>query len=551
MAGLRRLCIAVAVLSALAGFSSRGALAALPACPAGGPNHLQSAHFTVAYNGDSTQGVAYVTETQAGDVLAAAERAYASYVAMGYPTPLVNGSGKTGFSIIDLSPFKLAALYCPGDVDFDSNDVGKDDTAFNVGFAVFAQIELGLTGSVPFSDDWLIQSAASWASWKALGYPAASVSDLGPFEMSLDCWDANGTQACSKTGYENLAESRWPFYEYLSERFGQTFMLEVFADANAAASGMTGLQTALAAHGTTVAAEYAAYTTKLMAGGWTASALNVVSPPTSGSVIHAGAATGDTAPQTFGVDHLATRYIEIDRGDGDGSHPCYAATLTIHVQIPSGVTSQPTFYWNGSGGSPVPLTVSGSAATATVPWDTCLWESKGLLSLPNTSLAANGTNFVVWTHIDVDTTTPAMATPPPAPTSTYGQVIDTGSATAVPDISVVGPQLLRLSATDTQLVLVVQSSAEGSVAVTLGSLSLGTVSLRPGSNQLRFTLPKAQLARLRTSSATNVLTLTPISADGNTTGTAVTRNVAFTPAKKAAAKHKKAAVKHKRTSRSK
>jgi hypothetical protein len=425
--------------------------------------------------------------------------------------------------------------------------------AYSVGWDVFAEIGMGLIPAVPSNTGyWLLQSAASWASWKALGYPAASGDNLGPFEMALDCWDPSNpqTQGCAKDGYINLGGSRWSFYEYLDERFGKTFMLEVFADAEAAAvallptPAMNGLQTALIAHGTSVSIEYAAFATKLMAGGWTATSLNVAIPPISGAAVHAGAATGDTAPQTFGIDHLATRYIEIDRGDGDASHACFAAKLTIHVTIPVGVTSQPTFYWNGTGSTPVPLTVIGTSATATVPWDTCAWQNKGFLSLPNTSLAANGTNFVVWTHIDVDTKTPATATPPPAPSSTYGQVIDTGSAVAVPDVVVAGAQLVRLAATDTEIHLVAQSSAEGMLTVTLGSISLGTYSLRPGANDLHIALPKAELVRLRTSTATNVLTLRPTSTDGQTTGTAVTRTVAFTPAQKAVVKHTKASVKH-------
>jgi hypothetical protein len=216
------------------------------------------------------------------------------------------------------------------------------------------------------------------------------------------------------------------------------------------------------------------------------------------------------------------------------------------------VTSQPTFYWNGVGSAPVPLTVSGNAATATVPWDTCLWQNKGLLSLPNTSLAANGTNFVVSTHIDVDTTTAATSIPPPAPSSTYGQVIDTGSATAVPDVAVLGPQLFRLAATDTQLRVAVHSSGDGALTAKLGTFDLGTVQLQAGNNDLHFTLPKAKLAQLRTSSEKNVLTLTPTSPDGKATGAALTRAVAFTPAtRKAPAKHKKAPAKHKQTAHKK
>jgi hypothetical protein len=545
VARLRRLCIAVIVLAALAGFASHRALAVPPACPAGGPNHLESAHFTVDYDGTKANPD-YVTETQAGDILAAAERAYKTYADLGYPPPLVNASGKTGFSIIDLSSTGFSSIYCPGDQDFDSGDVGTEDTAYSVGFDVFGQIALGLTPNVGnvYFDTWLIQGVNSWASYKALGYPASSAGDLGPYEMSLDCQDQAGTQACSKDGYENEGQSRWPFYEYLAERFGQTFFLEVFADANAAADEMTGLQNALIAHGTTLSAEYAAYATKLIAGGWAAPSLNLAIPPISGAAIHAGAATGDTAPQTFGIDHLATRYIEIDRGDGDASHACYTATLTIHVTIPAGVTSQPTFFWNGSGSTPVPLTVVGSSATATVPWDTCAWQNKGLLSLPNTSLAANGMNFVVWTHVDV-TSTLATATPPPAPASPFGPIIDAGSAQAVPDIVVVGPELIRVAANATKLHVVVMSSGEGSMTVMFGSLSLGTALLRPGTNNLYFTLPLAPLAQSRRQLSTNILTLTPTSADGKTTGSAVTQRVAFSPATKVV-KHKKAAVKHKK-----
>jgi hypothetical protein len=547
VAGLRRLCIAVVVLGALAGFASHRALAAppLPACPAtGGTNQLASAHFIVRYDGDKSLAD-YVTETQAGDILAAAERAYAAYAAMGFPAPLVDpGAGKTVFVIMDLSPWSLASIYCSGSQYFDSGDVGTEDTPYSVGFDVFAQIAQGVAPGIPAA--WLIQGVNAWASWNALGYPAASAGGLGPYEMSLDCFDPNGKDACSKTFYEGWGQSRWAFYEYLAERFGQSFILELLNDANTAGDQMVGLQNALAAHGTNVSDAYAAYTTKLMAGGWTAAALNIATPPTSGSVIETGAATGDTPPQTLGVDHLATRYIEIDRGDGDASHACYAATLTIHVTIPAGVTSQPTFYWNGSASSPVPLTVNGTSATATVPWDTCAWSNKGLLSLPNTSLAANGTNFQVWTHIDVDTKTPATATPPPAPASIYGQVIDTGSVIAVPDIVVVGPQLLRLAANATDVHVVVQSSAEGQMTVTLGTLDLGTVYLRPGMNDLHFKLAKSQVATLRTSSGTNTLTLTPSSPDLKATGTVATQKVAFTPVKKTVVKHKKKKPAHKK-----
>ena len=64
----------------------------------------------------------------------------------------------------------------------------------------------------------------------------------------------------------------------------------------------------------------------------------------------------------------------------------------------------------------------------------------------------------------------------------------------------------------------------------LGSVDLGTPSLRPGNNDLRFTLPKSLLAALKCQLAagSNVLTLTPVSSSGAKSGTAVTRTVTVT-----------------------
>jgi hypothetical protein len=101
---------------------------------------------------------------------------------------------------------------------------------------------------------------------------------------------------------------------------------------------------------------------------------------------------------------------------------------------------------------------------------------------------------------------------------------------------------MRLSATAKQLRIIIQSNGEGSVRARLGSLDLGTRLLRPGGNDLRFTLPKGLLARLRVSAATNVITLTPVSADGTEVGTAVTQRVTGATIKKPAKKKPKPRV---------
>src|SRR5438105_8248554 len=104
MARLRRVLFAVAVVASLAGLSATRAHAAPPApppCPSPQADHLSSVHFDLTFNGDPSASD-YINQTQAGDVLAAAEQAYAAYAGMGFPAPAVNGSGKTGISVINL-----------------------------------------------------------------------------------------------------------------------------------------------------------------------------------------------------------------------------------------------------------------------------------------------------------------------------------------------------------------------------------------------------------------------------------------------------------------
>jgi hypothetical protein len=519
----------MAVLAALAGIASQRAAAALPPLPSCTPAETQTvsgAHFNVYYTDDP--GVAdYVSQAQAGNVLAAAERAYANYVAAGFPTPAVGASGKTELYVLDLTPWKISAMYCNGTVVEDKTTVTSEAMEFSVGTDIFTQVEQ----QVGSAQTWLVDGAAAWASWRALGYPAASIADIGPFDMTLDCSSAADKANCSKTSsYENLGGSRWPFYEYLTEKYGPLFIVDVFAAAQAAGGdGLAGLQNALIAKGTSLGTEYGAYAAKLLTHTWTAATLNAATIPVSGSLIQTGISSGAIPPESFGINHLSTKFVEIDRGNGSNTQACYAARLTLKVQIPSGVTTQPTFYWAASGDAPVSLTVSGNTASATVPWDTCAWQSKGYLALPNTSLV-DGTSFVVSGRLDVDFSTPASSAVPPAATNQFGQTIDASSFSPAPTLSLFGPALVKISANATQLRLIVGSSGEGSVVAMIGSTVLGTVAVTPGSNDLRFTLPQAFLRSLRRSAGTAVLTLTPVAPDSTTKGSPITRHVSIAAA---------------------
>jgi hypothetical protein len=124
---------------------------------------------------------------------------------------------------------------------------------------------------------------------------------------------------------------------------------------------------------------------------------------------------------------------------------------------------------------------------------------------------------------------------PPDPAFTPTPVVPVSSVDVAPTLFLFGPELLKLSPTETQIRLIVESNGEGTVQAKLGSVVLGTLPVRGGNNDLRFKLPAGLLSALRRSASTgNVLTLTPVSASGSVTGQAVTRTVSVL----AAVKHK-------------
>ena len=132
----------------------------------------------------------------------------------------------------------------------------------------------------------------------------------------------------------------------------------------------------------------------------------------------------------------------------------------------------------------------------------------------------------------VDTNTTATPDPPPDQVKVNTPVVPVSGADVAPTLELFGPEILRLSAKDTQLRLIVESNGAGSVQAKLGTISLGTVSIRGGDNDLRFKLPSSVLTALRRSAATpSLLSLTPVSASGATAGQAVTRVVRIAPAK--------------------
>jgi hypothetical protein len=555
MRRLAPLFVAVLAAGALAG-------AAPAARPGPGDHQLFSTHFEVHYytdlKPDGTPAADYSTETNAGDVASYAEQAYAVYRSWGYAAPVNDGDGYVDIWVSDLSapPAQESLAWWdnlagPGPssgyfqiatpdqlktfADADGLTVAQEEQEI-VAANVFYQFEFAKWVPTTQGDTWLFYGPATWAAVDSMTFPPPMA--LGNPDIALNCRDTlPAHQMCDPSFYEEGGFSRWAFFHLLASKYGNGFFNAVLTNGGAGQSGTTALSNALAAKGTTLAATYNDYVNRYMSGTLGPSALASVRPPVYQNVLTGTAAVSTTKTVAIvPANHLSARYVTFQRGDGDGSHACYAASLTVNVTMPSGTSSQPAFFWDTSGSTAQPLTVNGNTASITVPWDTCDWgPTSGWLSIPNASTNVDGATFTVSYSMTVDTNTPATASPPPDPTSIWGTTVPVPTTDVAPTIDVFGPELIKVSAKTRTIRLIVASSGPGTVNAALGPAVLGSRALRAGNNDLRFTVPASMLGALRrSSSVANVLTLTPVSPAG-TAGQSVTRHVAVTdttPAKK-------------------
>lgn len=548
-------------------------LLALPASagrPVAWDHTLTTAHFMIHYHTDidpttGQPGKDYSTQTDAGDFASYAEQAYATYLSWGYAAPLPGIDGYIDIYVEDLSgppawesisgsdnagpgpssgyfeiatPTELQAYATADGISLAQQE--QQTVATNV-FYMFEFAQWVPTESN--GDFWLLYGPGTWASLASM--PFAPTFSIGDPDIALDCSETitvSQHQMCDPTWYDDRGFARYAFFGLLASKYGNSFLKTVFANGAAGQNSTTALSNALAAKGTTLAAVYTDFVNRFMSGTLGPTALDGVRPPAYTNVLTgASAVTTTTSAAVVPVNHLSARYVNFQRGDGDGSHACYAASLSINVLMPSGTSSQPYYYWDVPGSSPQALSISGNTASITVPWDTCDWgNTRGWVSLPNASTNVDGSTFTVTYSMTVDTNTPAAAAAPPSPASIWGTTVPVPATDVAPTIDVFGPELLKVSAKSRVIELIVESSGPGSLNAALGSVALGTSALRAGNNDVRYTVPASMIASLRQSaSATNVLTLTPMSSSGATTGTPVTRQVSIATTVKAKPKPKK------------
>ena len=286
--------------------------------------------------------------------------------------------------------------------------------------------------------------------------------------------------------YSDNGYSRWPFFEYLAEKYGLAFVQDVFARAPPALRSDSPHQRISDA---LVARARRSPTRTTPGRRPTDRRLQHLGPAEPQPPVYVNWQTGPAAtsararPGQPPVD----AHVEFTRGDGDASHLCYAAHAVADRRDAGRARSRsPSSGGTRPGTPPVPLTINGNTATASIPWDTCTYagddEASSRCRTPRTTRRRGrllGQGDAVGRHDQ-------RATPsaPPDPVGTATPVIQVTSADVAPTLFLFGPEILRLSSVDTRLRLIVESGSEGTVQAKLGSVVLGTA-LDPRRQQRR------------------------------------------------------------------
>ena len=532
MRRLRGPLLLVLVLGAILALAPASSAGPRPTCTFLGS--LSSAHFTVWWNSDDASQVACPNspdyyEPQAGETLAFAEAAYDLWVTKrGFPAPVDDGDAHMDIYVYDTSPYV-------GILDFDgpggpgtspawvalSGPQAKE--AHWVGAAAFYGSSVATWG---VWQDWFTFGTAEWAGLSVAGFPEfASLLDAP--DIALDCYD----KPCAETLFEYNGQARWPFFQYLTDRFGDDVVRDVWqriaARGAAVPDSVGALQDVLAAKGTTLTAVFNDFAGTTAAGAIKAASIAGEKPKTFATVT-TGIAAGATQVRTVAVNHLAARYLALVPGSGAGG-VCFAATLKVEVALPAGLGAVPSFYGARYGGLRR-FTVSGSTATLTTPWDTCTWSDAGaIVALPNPSATENGQQFTVTTTLTAVDLTTIVSPDAPEEATEPRPVVPTPDAVPPPTLTFHGAATVPV-ARNGAVTLAFFASNRGSVEIEAAGKLLRTVKVRAGRNVVKLRLAVATPAkgtRASQASRPSRLVLTAVSPSGQV-GKTVSRRLRYT-----------------------
>lgn len=385
--------VAAAVVAALL-LAAPIAQAARPPVPAP-VSELAGPHFVVHYTTSGGTTADRLTPEGAATVLANAETAYAWYLAQGYPAPKNDGDGKTDIYVFAV-PIGPAAGRDNESTDQTSGYILLTPAANNI-YAVAHELFHVIQFGIFAHSDFFSESSAEWAGQAVVAANGGSPPPNwfpDPW-VSLDCLGSSCGDAAG--GYRGSI-----FWEYLSEHYGTGIVHEAFdreavlGSSDHQAHDVQALGEALAAHGTSLSAAFNGYAQAAVAGQITRPGV-LPHSPTASRLFYAELPV-NYVPQTVTVNHLAMRVI-VFLGAADEATPCRQASLQLQVDLPPGVPSQPVFVTYPPSGYPpatavYPLAISGSTASAEIPWMTCD-AAVGSLALPNASTNADEQPFTV------------------------------------------------------------------------------------------------------------------------------------------------------------
>lgn len=382
-----RIALCIALLGALMLVSTAHAAVYFRDVPGGLDQTVAGEHFVVHFGAD-------VSASQAQRGLGDLEHAYATFVGLGFPSPLPDadglidvyvfdtGAGEGGTTRPDTTDPQTGAWVSVG-----PSSVADDFVYFHEVFHVF-QFTLDNLARSP-----LAEATANWGAQQMFVPPPNSAREGPNLNASLDC---DLPAPCGELKYE-----RWPFYEYLSERFGPGVIRELFeADRALGTNAPLGavLDATLSAHGSDASDAYLGFVRAYLTGDFTRENLRGA-PARSQFVVTTGRRSGPVAVPPVTADHLGATYLlfappESERG-------CRAAKLTVRVGLPDGVPTQPVLA-KGSAKA-VALPITGNVATTTIPWKTCSTKSADLarMALPNGSTTVDAASFTVTASLKV------------------------------------------------------------------------------------------------------------------------------------------------------
>jgi hypothetical protein len=529
----RRRTLAALALALLASSLALGAprAGAIDSFPLDGHMTLSNDNFTVHYNGNDRDKVCqnFITEQRAGDILGMLDRARTYYsTKLGFD-PLASG---VHVSVDDFTAHCFEHGAQPASVPEPLNRFdafveplggGFDDIHLNVQTGLTYQIvahqvfHLVEDALAPGADRWLQEATAEWAAVRANN--AAGGTEANP-DRTMDCVGSR----CGDSDYDKNGYPGWMLIQYLAERYSDSKVKQLWVNVPSNATALDALAGVI---DVPLATFYNDFANKRLNGDFKFPLLASAIPETYGGFVVGN--KDASADLNVAVNHLAARYLYLKHAAADAA--CFQSTLAISIAIPAGVESHPGYYAGTTGSSVQPLTVSGSDASISVPWNTCAGSPDAYLSLPNDSLDLDGREFVVTVTQKVEFDRPASPTSPPPGAHVLGTVVPAPDSSPAPTLKIYAPEVLRVSTKSRRLRFVVFSSSDGKLQATLGSTSLGTASLRGGNNDVRFVLPAQLFTSLRTKSSSNLLQLTSQSPSG-ATGATFTRKVVIQPAPK-------------------